>query len=62
MKPSALRFGAVETLPLISAVKPIPGAGQVPDSAQALSHLMAIFLSFPAVVRTRLPENAAPCG
>ena len=62
MKPNALRFGAVGTLPLISAGKPIPGAGQVPDSAQALSHLMAIFLSFPAVVRTRLPENAAPCG
>ena len=59
MKPNALRFGAVGTLPLISAGKPIPGAGQVPDSAQALSHLMVILLPFPAVVRTTLPENVA---
>ena len=62
MKPRARPFGAVGTLPLISAGEPIPAAGQVPDSAQALSHLMAIFLSFGAVVGTRLPENVAPCG
>ena len=43
MKPNALRFGAVGTLPLISAGKPIPGGGQVPDSVQELSDLMAIF-------------------
>jgi hypothetical protein len=53
MKPNALRFGAVGTLPLISAGKPIPGGGQV-------SVLMAIFLSFRAVVRTRLPEECRP--
>ena len=60
MKPKARRFGAVGTLPLISAGEPIPGAGQVLDSARAPSHLMAIFLSFRAGVTTRLRENAAP--
>ena len=54
MKPNALRFDAVGALPLISAGKPIPVHGQVPDSAEALSH-MAIRLPFPAVVQ----EHAA---
>jgi hypothetical protein len=62
MKPNALSFGAVGTLPVISAGKPIPRARQVPDRAQALSHLMAIFypslqLSGPGC--PRMPHLAA---
>ena len=47
------------TLPLESR---FPGAGQVPGSAQAPFHLMAILLPFPAVVRTTLPENVPGGG
>ena len=55
MKPNALSFGAVGTLPLISAGKTIPGVGQVPDSSQAISHLMPILLPFPCGWQDRCP-------
>ena len=61
MKPNALRFGAVGTLPLISAGKPIPVPGQVPDSAEALSH-MPIRLPFPAVVQDHATQECGTCG